>query len=378
MSLFNSPVFRAADANNDILAGAKWYFYLSNTSTPHNVYSDWNLATPHANPVVADSGGLFAPIYLSPDFTYRAVLKTAAGATIQDIDPVLGADRELRMDLSQVTGAEQIGAANGNTVQEELDKIGIDNLGVLSAVGDNPVLVYKTASGDPSGASDLRAWINKVELTGAYGATQINAWNSQTEIKHTAGTVTFVYGLQGYNRLGFEGSTTGAITTSRGIEWHTANESGNAQAVGSATNFYSGDVDLDSAGANGTIGTMTGFFAGNLGHASRITSAAYSFFAGNMTAGAPITAAFATEMTSGTGKWAFLGKASAPSALAGALRIGDNTVPTDMFEVNGKAKFLQKVQLTLTDYANDAAAATGGVAIGELYRTGSAVMVRVS
>lgn|GEM_PF-2335244 len=32
----------------------------------------------------------------------------------------------------------------------------------------------------------------------------------------------------------------------------------------------------------------------------------------------------------------------------------------------------------LTDYADDAAAAAGGVAVGEYYRTGSAIMVRVS
>jgi hypothetical protein len=32
----------------------------------------------------------------------------------------------------------------------------------------------------------------------------------------------------------------------------------------------------------------------------------------------------------------------------------------------------------LPDYANDAAAAVGGVAIGSLYRNGSAIMVRVA
>ena len=32
----------------------------------------------------------------------------------------------------------------------------------------------------------------------------------------------------------------------------------------------------------------------------------------------------------------------------------------------------------LADYADDAAAATGGVAVGDLYRTGSVIKVRVS
>ena len=39
--------------------------------------------------------------------------------------------------------------------------------------------------------------------------------------------------------------------------------------------------------------------------------------------------------------------------------------------------FFQRLA-NLPDYANDAAAAAGGVAVGELYRNGSQVMCRVS
>lgn len=39
--------------------------------------------------------------------------------------------------------------------------------------------------------------------------------------------------------------------------------------------------------------------------------------------------------------------------------------------------FFQRLA-SLPNYANDAAAATGGVAVGELYRNGSVVMVRVT
>lgn len=88
MSLFVSPVVRATDANVDALSGALWYFYASGGLTPADVYTTSALSTAHANPVVADAGGLFAPIYLDPAVSYRAILKTAAGVTIQDIDPV--------------------------------------------------------------------------------------------------------------------------------------------------------------------------------------------------------------------------------------------------------------------------------------------------
>lgn len=87
MSLFISPANRATNANNLALSGAKWYFYLSGTLTPADVYTTSALDTAHTNPVVADAGGLFADVYLDPAVTYRAILKDALGNTISDTDP---------------------------------------------------------------------------------------------------------------------------------------------------------------------------------------------------------------------------------------------------------------------------------------------------
>lgn len=95
MALFIPPVVRATDANNAALSGAKWYFYASGGLSPQSVYADDGLVTAHANPVVADSGGLFAPIYLNPAVTYRAILKDAAGNEIEDVDPYTSPDAVL-------------------------------------------------------------------------------------------------------------------------------------------------------------------------------------------------------------------------------------------------------------------------------------------
>ncbi len=71
--------FAAAEAN----------FYLTTTTTRTDTYTDNALQTPHANPVVADSAGQFAAIYLKPSITYRCIITEAsAGATIDDIDPI--------------------------------------------------------------------------------------------------------------------------------------------------------------------------------------------------------------------------------------------------------------------------------------------------
>lgn len=81
-------VFRAVDANGAPIAGALLQFYLTGTNTPATVYTTSSLATALSNPVAADSGGLFAPIYLDPTVTYRMQLQTALGGVIRDIDPV--------------------------------------------------------------------------------------------------------------------------------------------------------------------------------------------------------------------------------------------------------------------------------------------------
>jgi len=66
------------------LPGAKLYFYQTGTTTDQTVYTTAALSTGHSQPVVADSDGFFAAIYLDPDSTvdYTIVLKDSADVTI--------------------------------------------------------------------------------------------------------------------------------------------------------------------------------------------------------------------------------------------------------------------------------------------------------
>lgn len=88
MSNFQLPKTSAFDTNGDPISGAKLYFYTTGTSTPLTVYQDEANATPHANPVVADSAGRFAPIWLQTAYTYKVVLKDSSDNTIWTVDPV--------------------------------------------------------------------------------------------------------------------------------------------------------------------------------------------------------------------------------------------------------------------------------------------------
>jgi hypothetical protein len=88
-ALFNLPKQVPLSSGGSLLPGSKLYFYRTATTTPQNTYQDILLATPHANPVVADSAGVFAPIYLDPSLPhYRVKLTTSADVQVYQIDDV--------------------------------------------------------------------------------------------------------------------------------------------------------------------------------------------------------------------------------------------------------------------------------------------------
>jgi hypothetical protein len=121
-TLLHDPVIRAVDDNGEPLSGARLQFYATGTTSPQAVYSDDTLATPLSNPVVADSGGLFAPIFLDPGLTYRAQLLNGAGTLIADMDPINGAQTiaAASVTASMLAG----GAAAGNLGFTPLNRAG--------------------------------------------------------------------------------------------------------------------------------------------------------------------------------------------------------------------------------------------------------------
>lgn len=73
-SIFYSPYFWWPYPSGEPIPGALLAFFISPGTTPAATYSNPNLTTPNANPVVADGDGIFPVIYLDPAVLYRAVL----------------------------------------------------------------------------------------------------------------------------------------------------------------------------------------------------------------------------------------------------------------------------------------------------------------
>lgn len=164
-----TPPSRALDSNANPLAGARWFFYATGTTTPQTVYADSGLATPLANPVTADSGGKFAPIYFDPSKVYRGVLKTADGATtLYDIDPV-------NSSFGGTTGAGSVGF--DSTVTYPASTVGkalADLYSQASAtVSANPILDGALIGPSPDGNSTKTYQYRRYNLTGSRTNAQI-------------------------------------------------------------------------------------------------------------------------------------------------------------------------------------------------------------
>jgi|GEM_PF-4977791 len=171
--LFYMPQAVRVNSSGLPFAGAKLNFYLTGTTTRTDTYQDNALTTPHANPVVADAAGQFAPIYLDPAITYRSILLDGDDNILESVDPV-----HAPFDASAVSVVDSGGYFAGSDLETILADIGA-NYAVLA---DD-----ETISGDwlVSGSMDFQdsplkramfqdvAWLNQV-LTSSSNAI---AWN---------------------------------------------------------------------------------------------------------------------------------------------------------------------------------------------------------
>lgn len=87
-TLLSLPKAAALNAGQAV-PGAKLYTYLTGTTTPANTYTTPDLTVAHDNPVVADSGGSFEPVYLDASLgRYRLKLTDSNDVQLWQVDTV--------------------------------------------------------------------------------------------------------------------------------------------------------------------------------------------------------------------------------------------------------------------------------------------------
>lgn len=113
-ALLSYPKFMALDSSGAPLIGGKLYTYEQGSSTPKATYSDYDLSTPNANPVVLDSRGE-AVVYGSG--YYKFVLKDSDDVAVWTFDNLLAGEPVDWVSISDygnslVTAVSDIGATN--------------------------------------------------------------------------------------------------------------------------------------------------------------------------------------------------------------------------------------------------------------------------
>ncbi len=163
MSRMSLPFVRAADQNNDPVPGALVYFYAAGTTTPKATYSNRELTTVNANPVVCDSGGYPQTEIWLGDGLYKVVITDADGAAISgfsDLDNFTVGGGE---DLTAIKSSVGNTSGTNYATAIEADFIRAAALGVDTIVhGKASSTIYGRVSGQDTIELDL----------GEYGSIQ--------------------------------------------------------------------------------------------------------------------------------------------------------------------------------------------------------------
>ena len=154
-----TPIQTLLDTNGDPISGGKLYCYIAGTSTPLDTYTEATLATPNANPVVADSAGRMA-VWLGANLSYKFVAKTSADVTVWTVDAVENIPGTgLALDITGTAGENLAlndvvylasDAGSGGTTPGSWYKTDADNTyssSSASIVGMVPAAITSAASG---------------------------------------------------------------------------------------------------------------------------------------------------------------------------------------------------------------------------------------
>lgn len=176
MAFLHDPHFQAVDGNGDPLSGAKLYFFNVGTEDAITTYQDAALTTPHASPVVADSAGRFAPVYLNTS-PYKTRLDTSADTVVQTVQNVYG-------------GFDGVASAGADVASATTTDLDAATGAIIDVIGTNTISTVTLSSGRTRWVRATAAW----SLT----ASSTLVVDGQTTGTHTARAGDF-YQFVGYD-----------------------------------------------------------------------------------------------------------------------------------------------------------------------------------
>ena len=312
---------RALDANGNPLSGAQWFFYATGTSTPQAVYANASLATSLGPVVTADSAGQFVPIYFDATKTYRAVLRTAAGALVKpEIDP-----------------------ANASGSVE-----GANNLGTLPSGSTNAIDISRTAtSGAADGSSQFYSLVSRVYAQGSNSYSNVRGQYLGSHVNTTGGSVGLADALHAYVWQAGAGN----IANVQVIAAHVRLD-GPGDVTNEAICFRCVSTTL---GAGVTVPTLKGLSIGDIGDATKVTNV-YGIDIEDLVA-ASVAIGVRSVMNAATNKYFIFGAGTAQSAHNGHFGIGITNAPLWKLTVRESASTF------VADFGNNHASSPFGIRI---------------
>lgn len=252
------------DSNGLPRSGAKAYTYVVGTTTPLTTYSDYGLTTPNANPIVADSEGVFAPAYVPSTDDVKVVLKTSADVTLRTIE---------RVPVTSTPAAGSIATAqladNAVTLAKLLDIATDSFLGRDTAgTGDPEVLTAAQLAGIVGTFIKLPS----ISLSGASAADQALSPTTYRAMLFLFDAVVMTIGGANFlSRISTDGTTylsTSTYIYARGLAFSDASIIGVGNASGDTAAAVTGGVD--STASQNLSGFALVIIGGAAAHATKI------------------------------------------------------------------------------------------------------------
>lgn len=186
---------RAQDTNGNAVSGAKLTVYEAGTTTAVTTYSDVELTTANASPVVADSSGSWGPVYV-PAGLYKIDVTDSADASLPGYP-------EDNVSVPNAVAVQDFNTRTDITTTRVAASVDAVRTSGYSAVGDGGGALYKRVVAEPSHEFKVQSadgdWFEGVTGKGVsfrqLGATGDGSTDDITAINNTIGTgANFIYG----------------------------------------------------------------------------------------------------------------------------------------------------------------------------------------
>ena len=120
-SLIAMPFRPVLNQKGEFESGAIMTVYKQGTSTLEPLYADAALTIPLTNPVIADSFGVYPPVYFNEDQTLRVIIQDSTGATLFDLDPYISTAFDAESILDAATEQANFAAASASEARDSAD-----------------------------------------------------------------------------------------------------------------------------------------------------------------------------------------------------------------------------------------------------------------